>query len=84
MRLHSSLWVIVCGRSACDLADACGGWREKKYGSSLGDNSVNYNVLNLYLVLLCIYISSGWGVSIPGGTACRFYLHVFLTLSVVV
>jgi len=21
--LHSSLWVVVCGRSVCDLVDAC-------------------------------------------------------------
>jgi len=28
--LHSSLWVIVCGRSACDLVDACGSWRERR------------------------------------------------------
>jgi len=29
MLLHSSLWVIVYGRSVCDLVNACGGWREK-------------------------------------------------------
>jgi len=28
--LHSSLWVVVCGRSVCDLVDACGDWREKE------------------------------------------------------
>jgi len=32
------------------------------------------DVLYLCVVLLCIYISSGWGVSIPGGIACCFLL----------
>ena len=38
-------------------------------------------------VLTCVWcscvfiISSGWGVSSPGGIACCFHLHVLLTLS---
>ena len=40
MLLHSSLWVVVCGSSVCDLVDACGDWREKKsVRNSLGNNS---------------------------------------------
>jgi len=27
--LHSSFWVFVCGRSVCELVDACGDWGEK-------------------------------------------------------
>ena len=55
--LHSSLWVVVCGRSVCDLVNAC-------------------------VWCSCVFItSSGWGVSSSGGTACRFHLRAFLTLS---
>jgi len=30
MLLHSFSWVAVCGRSVCDLVDACGDWRERE------------------------------------------------------
>jgi len=63
--LQSSLWVVVCGRPGCDLVDVCGGWREKKCESSLGDNNVNYNGI-IMLDVLYLLVS---GASV--------YLYIF-------
>jgi len=60
MLLHSSSWVVVCGRSVCDLVDACRDWREKEMcDNSLGENSgilgICVNCYGRILWMFCTY-----------------------------
>jgi len=48
--LHSSLWVVVCGRSVCVTRLVPVGTKERKMcGNSLGDNS---GVLGILLIIV--------------------------------
>jgi hypothetical protein len=62
--IHSSLWVVVCRRSVCDLVDACGDWRKKEMLEFFGDNSgilaicVNYygRIMWMFCTYLCLVL----------------------------
>jgi hypothetical protein len=73
---------LLCGRSVCDLVDAVAIGERKRCENSLGDNSeilgicVKYygRIMWMFCTYLCLVysISSGWGVSSPGGVNVHY------------